>query len=274
MEAWLVALAPEGSLAGLRREVPLGPAGVRLGREVGLELALPDPCVSLRHARVVPVAPAGWSVEDLGSRNGTRLNGRRLEPGQGVPLRPGDELELGAFRVRLWVGDRLGLPGAQELARELAGRLLAPPAAAGRLVVVDGPGRGEQAPLPEGAELCLGRAPGCGLRLHDPRVSRRHAVVVRRGGRLQVRDLGSANGLRVAGRRVHGQAELGPGECFELGGACLRLELDEEPAPSLGSMLLPASWAAASWAAPGRATALPWLLVAAACSAGLALWGG
>ncbi|HOX45190.1 MAG TPA: FHA domain-containing protein [Myxococcota bacterium] len=269
MEAWLVALAPEGSLAGLRREVPLGSAGALLGREDGLELALPDPSVSLRHARVAPAGPAGWTVEDLASRNGTRLNGRRLEPGQAVPLRPGDELELGSFRVRLWAGDPLALPDARATARALAGRLLAPPAAPGRLVVVDGPGRGDQAPLPDGAELSLGRAAGCGLRLPDPRVSRRHAAVLRRGARVRVRDLGSANGLRVAGHRVRGEAELGPGECFVLGGSRLRLELDAEPEPCLESALRPAPRAVA-----GRASALPWLLAAAACSAGLALWGG
>ena len=38
-------------------------------------------------------------VEDLGSRNGTRINGLELIPNQPVRLRNGDELELGKLRI-------------------------------------------------------------------------------------------------------------------------------------------------------------------------------
>jgi pSer/pThr/pTyr-binding forkhead associated (FHA) protein len=38
-------------------------------------------------------------IRDLGSTNGTRLNGALLSPEQPVRLRDGDELELGQFRT-------------------------------------------------------------------------------------------------------------------------------------------------------------------------------
>jgi len=270
VEAWLVAVACEGSLGGARHEVRLPAEGGVLGREPGLALALPDPSLSLRHARIAPgPQPEGLCVEDLGSRHGTRLNGRRLEPGVAVPLRAGDELELGAYRVRLWVGDRLALPAAGAQAAALVGRLLAPDPPRGRLVVVDGPAAGAGAALVEGAELRLGRGPGCDLRLRDPRVSRLHAAVRRHGGRVLVRDLDSANGLKVAGRPVRGEAVLAPGESLELGASRLRLEA--EPAPLSGDSGL---FTPQPRAAPGRPPAVPWLLAVALLSAGLALWGG
>ncbi|HVO43145.1 MAG TPA: FHA domain-containing protein [Aggregatilineales bacterium] len=46
-------------------------------------------------------AEKGLSIEDLGSRNGTRLNGEKLTPYQATPLKSGDRLELGqlAFEI-------------------------------------------------------------------------------------------------------------------------------------------------------------------------------
>ena len=58
--------------------------------------------VSARHLRVWHDADRGWLVRDLGSTNGTWLasgatgEARRLEPGADAPVRPGDELRLGA----------------------------------------------------------------------------------------------------------------------------------------------------------------------------------
>lgn len=41
----------------------------------------------------------GLAIEDLNSRNGTRINGYRIEGGKPYPIRNGDELELGFLRV-------------------------------------------------------------------------------------------------------------------------------------------------------------------------------
>jgi pSer/pThr/pTyr-binding forkhead associated (FHA) protein len=51
-----------------------------------------DPNVSRTHAEIRPRG-GSWVVSDLGSTNGSRLNGRRLD-GPEV-LKPGDEIELG-----------------------------------------------------------------------------------------------------------------------------------------------------------------------------------
>ncbi|MHB0977499.1 MAG: FHA domain-containing protein [Candidatus Aquicultorales bacterium] len=63
-----------------------------IGREVEGGLSVPDSFVSTRHARVYADG-GGFVVEDLGSKNGTFLNGRRLSGGK--LLQPGDRIKLG-----------------------------------------------------------------------------------------------------------------------------------------------------------------------------------
>ncbi len=66
---------------------------LRAGRLATLEIVLDDTSVSRRHAEVRST-PAGWRVRDLGSTNGTYLNGTRLGPGE-WPLRVHDIVRFG-----------------------------------------------------------------------------------------------------------------------------------------------------------------------------------
>jgi putative nucleotidyltransferase with HDIG domain len=66
---------------------------MRAGRLATLEIVLDDSSVSRRHAEVRP-APTGWRLRDLGSTNGTYLNGTRLGPGE-FPLRVHDVIRCG-----------------------------------------------------------------------------------------------------------------------------------------------------------------------------------
>ncbi len=54
--------------------------------------------VSRRHAQI-HVQDSDLFIRDLGSTNGTRLNGALIPTNQLVRLRDGDELELGQFRT-------------------------------------------------------------------------------------------------------------------------------------------------------------------------------
>lgn len=66
----------------------------------------------------------------------------------------------------------------------------------------------------------LGRGFGATLQLEDLGVSRRHAIVVQRRGRVRILDDRSANGTWVNGRRVF-EAELRDGDVIVLGRAVL-----------------------------------------------------
>ncbi len=79
------------------RRLVVGAGGVTIGRSRQADVMLDDPNLSRTHAEVRPRG-GSWVVTDLGSTNGTRLNGRRLE-GTEV-LKPGDELEFGTTRLR------------------------------------------------------------------------------------------------------------------------------------------------------------------------------
>lgn len=57
-------------------------------------ITLDDDKVSRHHA-VIREAETGLAIEDVGSTNGTWLNGRRLEARAATPIRPGDEIRVG-----------------------------------------------------------------------------------------------------------------------------------------------------------------------------------
>ncbi len=66
---------------------------VVLGRDRGAAVSLAhDALVSRLHVEIA-AHPGGWTVRDLGSLNGTRLNGRRLD--RAAPLAAGDVLQVG-----------------------------------------------------------------------------------------------------------------------------------------------------------------------------------
>jgi Protein of unknown function (DUF3662)/FHA domain len=80
---------------GDRNEI-LGAEGAVIGRSRDADVVIDDPNVSRRHAEVRP-SGGSWIVRDLGSTNGVKVNGRRIQGPQS--LKPGDTIELGTARV-------------------------------------------------------------------------------------------------------------------------------------------------------------------------------
>ncbi|HEX2572338.1 MAG TPA: FHA domain-containing protein [Polyangia bacterium] len=118
-----------------------------VGRSRLAHLRLPEPQVSAEHA-ILCWTGREWEVHDLGSTNGTLVNGRRLAPGERVPITEGAELVFGTGGS-LWrfVDDRppraMALPidgGEPQLAE---GDLLALPHEARPEVTVYLDGEGE-----------------------------------------------------------------------------------------------------------------------------------
>jgi type VI secretion system FHA domain protein len=95
-------LVIEVEATGERRRHPAG--RLRLGRAADNDWVLPDPdpqpSLSRRHC-VIEATESGFAVTDLGSTNGTRLNGAAVAPHTPTPLAAGDRLQLGRHVLRL-----------------------------------------------------------------------------------------------------------------------------------------------------------------------------
>jgi pSer/pThr/pTyr-binding forkhead associated (FHA) protein len=97
------------------QEVLVRPGAMTIGRRTGNTVVLAgDPYVSGRHAEVTCDA-TGCYLSDLGSTNGTLVNGERLEPGQKQLLLDGDEIQIGQGAYRF---ETLELPEEGVVSRE------------------------------------------------------------------------------------------------------------------------------------------------------------
>jgi hypothetical protein len=96
---WALSVVESPVLPG-GRSLALAPsATIRIGRAADNDLHLEDTFVSSHHARM-SVTAEGFLLEDLGSTNGTFLNGQEADRAW---LKPGDEVAIGdsVFRVEV-----------------------------------------------------------------------------------------------------------------------------------------------------------------------------
>src|SRR3712207_69715 len=80
----------------------VGPQGATIGRAEDNDLTLASDMASRHHARVYPAAD-GYRLADLGSSNGTYLNGERFHQQERL-LRNGDTVQIGGETLRFLLG--------------------------------------------------------------------------------------------------------------------------------------------------------------------------
>ncbi len=85
-----------------------------------------------------------------------------------------------------------------------------------KLVVLAGAKQGTEIPLKK-EKFLIGRAKECALRAGSEAISRRHCAIVRTGGRVTVRDLGSRNGTFVNDERIEKEVPLSVGDELRVG---------------------------------------------------------
>ncbi len=223
-----------------------------IGREAGNDVVLADKGVSRRHCRFWLGEDGAAYVEDLGSANGVRVGGRRIE-GPTV-LSPGVDVLIGGATARLEEARASPRKGGEAQPSPVpAGALVrrgggaSPPVlhqggsvkSTRMMTAKEGPARGAKRPVTrsaalgqprlkgqgalsgvvfelEGTTALVGRVAPAEIVIDDDSVSRKHAEIVLAGTGAVLRDLGSANGTFINGERIT-EAPLSPGDVIRFG---------------------------------------------------------
>ncbi|MEM9775029.1 MAG: FHA domain-containing protein [Chloroflexota bacterium] len=100
-----VLIMREGQLAGQRWVLENN--SFLIGRGAECDLVLPERQVSRHHVRIEP-ADVGYELHDLGSKNGTHINGRKITGT--VPLNDGDSIQIALCVTLMFVGTEATVP--------------------------------------------------------------------------------------------------------------------------------------------------------------------
>jgi hypothetical protein len=114
-----ILVAPAGEMKGARWD--LDQHEFVIGRDPTCDLTISDRQVSRYHARIRKT-DKGYFLEDMGSKNGTHLNGGLVQ--SEVQLQDGDELQIALAMKLIFVGSEATIPLTMEGASDLGiGRL-------------------------------------------------------------------------------------------------------------------------------------------------------
>lgn len=208
---------------GHEQEYVLEKSTVLLGREATSDIILSGAKVSRAHARL-ECSAAGCTLIDLGSANGTSVNGERVER---VLLAPGDVIGVGDSTLRFEVEvpqlaqDILSIDSEADLDATLMQETV-PMTLTNtdmpRLVIHTLDKTWEVLLTQE--ILSIGRHAGNTLVLDQANASRHHARIERAGDGFRIRDLGSTNGTWLGNQRVD-ERLLRHGDTLRIGDARL-----------------------------------------------------
>ena len=148
-----------------------------IGTSAACDIRLTEPTVSGQHCRLTE-ADGGFLLEDLGSRNGTYVDNRRLDPRAPIKISALQPVLLAEGVPMPWP-DGIKAPASSA----------AIPAAAAHTIT-------------------LGRSPDCDVCLDYPMVSAHHARITEENGAYFLEDLNSRNGTSL--NRIHNRIQRAP----------------------------------------------------------------
>ena len=221
------------------KEVPMGVDPVTIGRSPQGDLFIDNPAVSFHHARVISYDGV-YYIEDLGSLNGTFLNGGRVTQ---APLNHGDVITVGKHTVR-FSQDRPGVRAqaraphlyAEEEAPKLDGTMVldtkvrrelqeafakgqtaatsAPAARVGKLTVLKGKTTAKEFLLTSATSM-IGKSDQCSIRLKGWFAPKIAAMITKQ--RESYYFSPTAKKVTVNGLAVTGKVELQEGDLVAVG---------------------------------------------------------
>ena len=222
---------------------------ITIGRLPECQVTINDKGASRRHAQIRH-ANGTYVLTDLGSTNGTRLNGQTIQTreladgdritigtttlefreGSGVTPFALSALKYGLFALLflfVWRSMRWAVRGLTvepsptgRKARKSGGAV---PVPTGPSAVVVHPPEGKARTVKIGPSMTIGRAPECELLIDDTYASSQHARIFGKNGTWYVEDLGSTNGTFVNDQKLAAPAMVQPGDKIRVGTTVLEL---------------------------------------------------
>lgn len=157
-----------------------------VGSAPDCDIVVSQAFVSGRHCRL-SIHDGRYVLEDLGSTNGTYVNGRRLSAKAPVQIAASDQVTLGGT---------LPLPWPE---RKASGISPVPASSASGAPRASAPGAGS---------LTIGRDPQCEIHLDYPMISWHHARITLSGNQWTIEDLNSSNGTAL--NQIHNRVQRSP----------------------------------------------------------------
>ncbi len=207
------------------QEFEISKPAITVGRGQTSDIVLQDSKVSRSHARFEFDAQGGVTVVDLGSTNGVRVNGIKVDK---TKIQPGDIISIGASQITFERASEQEealtvIDSESDLDRTIAEAVLPVSlndTSADRLVICT-PDKTWEVELGDTVDsLSIGRAANNAIVIDHPSVSRAHARVLRDRRAFKLTDLHSSNGLWVNGQKLD-EVVLEDGVSVRLGYATL-----------------------------------------------------
>jgi pSer/pThr/pTyr-binding forkhead associated (FHA) protein len=206
------------------REHTLRPGANVIGREGDIQLV--DGRVSRRHAQITLDAAGKMTLEDLGSTNGTKVDGGAVT--STVALVGGEKISFGGLEVQLQLPGVAGGNVTQAFANNKTAAISVAPkkeTAPARLV-----GGDYDLPLKPGSNS-FGRKPENDVQIPDPYVSGRHGVIDVASDGVYITDTGSSNGTVLSGAKLvpNMRTLIRQDDEIQLGSVRLRVVVTPQP---------------------------------------------
>ena len=173
------------------REHPLRPGVNVIGREG--DVMLSDARASRRHAQITNTDSV-LVLEDLGSTNGTKVDGAKLSNGERKTLSGGEKLSFGGIELQLSLPGAKGGNTTQVFGSNKTAAIAAAPqkeVAPAMLV-----GEGKEFPLKSGVSV-FGRKTDNDIQIADPYISGKHGLIEVTEQGVYITDTGSSNGTML-----------------------------------------------------------------------------
>jgi ABC-type multidrug transport system ATPase subunit/predicted component of type VI protein secretion system len=232
-----------GAGTGRLQRIELKKEVTRFGRDPGVEGAIDAAAavVSRRHAEIRR-QDGRHVLVDLGSFNGTLLNGRRIVAAE--VLHHNDKVELGEGgpTIRfLDPGHPVPRPPSAQFSNSAAAQVAAQAEPAvkkmGTMVLTsdtplqitrdggaDRPRVFLSRPFGNSGQLTVGRGEECDIRLDGLLISNRHAAVLNTTAGPMIDDLSSTNGTYINGQRITGRKPIRPEDVIQIGPFVLKVD--------------------------------------------------